>query len=202
MPGLSPRVRGNLAGRASDRGLDGSIPASAGEPPVLIQSARGFWVYPRECGGTYAMPMLEARNGNAGLSPRVRGNLRTGRRSNRFVRSIPASAGEPSFLKFQRMVERVYPRECGGTLRGTASSSGQLHQAGLSPRVRGNRLGRPEQHLAAGLSRECGGTFFFGSVGYVVRGLSPRVRGNRKAGGWARLSLRSIPASASDPLSD
>ena len=50
--GLSPRVRGNpkrtLRGRSSRR----SIPACAGEPSVLHDTAANNTVYPRVCGGT------------------------------------------------------------------------------------------------------------------------------------------------------
>ena len=124
--GLSPRVRGNLDGQGSEsippkpvyprecggtvagafsRGCtQGSIPASAGEPPHAhsgpmprsIPASAGepthcrkplglTTVYPRECGGTIGSP-------HGGLSPRVRGNRRS-----------------PGV--------RVYPRECGGTIR-------------------------------------------------------------------------------------
>ena len=50
--GLSPRVRGNLAGQ--DVGCDDprSIPACAGEPTLGIPSANRPAVYPRVCGGT------------------------------------------------------------------------------------------------------------------------------------------------------
>ena len=50
--------------------------------------------------------------------------------------SIPACAGEPftAFPGFQTIM--VYPRVCGGTCFGNCAD---LHKAGLSPRVRGNR---------------------------------------------------------------
>ena len=50
--------------------------------------------------------------------------------------SIPAGAGEPVALMVSVKVRRVYPRGCGGTLKG------ELHVCslpGLSPRVRGNQ---------------------------------------------------------------
>ena len=70
--GLSPRVRGNPTWpRELDCDL-GSIPACAGEPkrqPFGMTSER---VYPRVCGGTRTMEVLNKRI--EGLSPRVRGN--------------------------------------------------------------------------------------------------------------------------------
>ena len=50
--GLSPRVRGNHS--ASDPiGMgEGSIPACAGEPPLVYNRPRATAVYPRVCGGT------------------------------------------------------------------------------------------------------------------------------------------------------
>ena len=50
-------------------------------------------VYPRACGGTlapYSMSVFAM-----GLSPRLRGNRRSGGQRERGVRSIPAPAGEP-----------------------------------------------------------------------------------------------------------
>ena len=57
VPGLSPRVRGNLSGLLD--GFSGlrSIPACAGEPPVIVPVVKPpfkkvIGVYPRVCGGT------------------------------------------------------------------------------------------------------------------------------------------------------
>ena len=52
MPGLSPRVRGNLAAPRLGEALAGSIPASAGEPNGPTPPRSRGTVYPRECGGT------------------------------------------------------------------------------------------------------------------------------------------------------
>ena len=70
--GLSPRVRGNPAGRLLLPLPQRSIPACAGEPiePVAVNDAQG--VYPRVCGGTRHHMELSSRI--SGLSPRVRGN--------------------------------------------------------------------------------------------------------------------------------
>ncbi len=134
--GLSPRVRGN---RLLDYGIPHgirSIPACAGEPhEVLIRSVVRK-VYPRVCGGTAAAGF----DGIAlrGLSPRVRGNHNRQESIQVASRSIPACAGEPPNRPVLPCVVSVYPRVCGGT--------GDIHQyghalIGLSPRVRGNRVG-------------------------------------------------------------
>ena len=52
--GLSPRVRGNLAGRMKFALAAGSIPACAGEPAPADGECHGCRVYPRVCGGTVA----------------------------------------------------------------------------------------------------------------------------------------------------
>ena len=71
--GLSPRVRGNPCSRQGRVRLGRSIPARAGEPKGCPNRASASAVYPRACGGTVG---TQARIvANAGLSPRVRGNL-------------------------------------------------------------------------------------------------------------------------------
>ena len=72
--GLSPRVRGNLGIIVGYGGDRRSIPACAGEPTSAAGALLRGRVYPRVCGGT----RLKNWDGAvyAGLSPRVRGNLR------------------------------------------------------------------------------------------------------------------------------
>src|SRR5579883_614783 len=52
VPGLSPRVRGNLGCHLMQGSNIGSIPASAGEPRLDSSNSSDIMVYPRECGGT------------------------------------------------------------------------------------------------------------------------------------------------------
>ena len=132
-PGLSPRVRGNLTAALLPGMCTGSIPACAGEPSCAPGAAPARAVYPRVCGGT-ASPAPAGR-GEAGLSPRVRGNRTIVRYSDEANRSIPACAGEPSVRPVEPSSSGVYPRVCGGTrpLNCTSPPS-----PGLSPRVRGN----------------------------------------------------------------
>ena len=93
VPGLSPRMRGNLS---RDLGLAdriGSIPAHAGEPARQSVPSSLLGVYPRACGGTRA-----TRNSgvsSSGLSPRMRGNHVTDSPLVADDGSIPAHAGEP-----------------------------------------------------------------------------------------------------------
>ena len=215
--GLSPRVRGNRRAEARSELQPGSIPASAGEPAIPTATARQCWVYPRECGGTFASSATTTAG--MGLSPRVRGNLAPPAIRLCAIGSIPASAGEPPWLSPTTGITRVYPRECGGTRERRAQS---LSDWGLSPRVRGNhkRNGRRRQTYgsipaSAGepcatrrfgttsrvYPRECGGTRICTVLRYVRMGLSPRVRGNHGERGSASSLAGSIPASAGEPRS-
>ena len=92
-PGLSPRVRGNLSSLIPPSPAAGSIPACAGEPGFHPRSRHGPRVYPRVCGGTEDLALPPREEG--GLSPRVRGNPVSARRSTGARGSIPACAGEP-----------------------------------------------------------------------------------------------------------
>ena len=158
--GLSPRVRGNPVRGPFAGQWTGSIPASAGEPRTAWSGRGSATVYPRECGGT--LTPWTRTGSTCGLSPRVRGNPRRGRRRQPVRRSIPASAGEPSPRSGKRMMFPVYPRECGGTC-----NQAQLRQqmAGLSP-------------------EGGGGTMTAGAQPTHIQGLSPRVRGNRTPSLW------------------
>ena len=51
--GLSPRVRGNPAGRPRFAAELRSIPACAGEPRAMLATSDRGGVYPRVCGGTH-----------------------------------------------------------------------------------------------------------------------------------------------------
>ena len=110
--GLSPRVRGSRFVHTEHSAINGSIPASAGEPsrPGSQDSKRG--VYPRECGGASSRERVDIRD--QGLSPRVRGSrvAVVGREERNG--SIPASAGEPLTSSLTHTPCGVYPRECGG----------------------------------------------------------------------------------------
>ena len=111
--GLSPRVRGNRHCGLRAAVVSGSIPACAGEPHRRIIRRPGKRVYPRVCGGT--APAHHPAAWQAGLSPRVRGNLCQAAYQAAGTRSIPACAGEPGLSRCCRRSVWVYPRVCGGT---------------------------------------------------------------------------------------
>ena len=154
--GLSPRVRGNLRRRRRWTGCRWvyprvyggtyrwlfwlccsirSIPACTGEPSAHFLRAGFERVYPRVYGGTFLLVVRVG--GQAGLSPRVRGNRVTITSVGSFVRSIPACTGEPICPFSSAAWKRVYPRVYGGTYQPEIP---RLFLSGLSPRVRGNRL--------------------------------------------------------------
>ena len=216
-PGLSPRVRGNLAEVPHAGAGPRSIPACAGEPRPSGYFRRGRRVYPRVCGGTRhrdhdCRPVW-------GLSPRVRGNQSQCGQMATPLRSIPACAGEPAELDFHCARSKVYPRVCGGT-------QGHGHQLqsrlGLSPRVRGNPAcppalpghirsipacaGEPHRvdpHCSSPrvYPRVCGGTAQQPGAARRHSGLSPRVRGNLPALSAPAVRPGSIPACAGEPSS-
>ena len=216
--GLSPRVRGNHMLHQGAGGGVRSIPACAGEPHTPAYGGPAHAVYPRVCGGT-----ARSRGWGdcwQGLSPRVRGNRRGRAAAAICPGSIPACAGEPHSARGRRNWAEVYPRVCGGTP--FCPRPPELGR-GLSPRVRGNRVGGVGGAGRAGSIPACAGEPgraarppFWAEVyprvcGGTRRrlrncprppGLSPRVRGNPgNAVGTAR-RRRSIPACAGEPSSE
>ena len=153
-----------------------------------------------------------------GLSPRLRGNPQVRLRYARGVGSIPAPAGEPAWVPAAAVPTSVYPRACGGTPRMDVPCDSV---SGLSPRLRGNRLGNDREHkprrsipAPAGepspqpskpswpmvYPRACGGTRLISSMEKCKEGLSPRLRGNRPVARPCRAGCRSIPAPAGEPV--
>ena len=92
--GLSPRVRGNPIPAQITIAILGTIPACAGEPFLVGLQPVASRDYPRVCGGTCPAPVKLFLN--AGLSPRVRGNLYETNELPMAERTIPACAGEPA----------------------------------------------------------------------------------------------------------
>jgi len=111
--GLSPRVRGNPGPGQKVRGAPGHIPAGAGEPSPCGRSFRRRGAYPHGCGGT--LHKIAACSPYAGLSPRVRGNLRDDADLAYWIGPIPAGAGEPCRRACGAPGLGAYPRGCGGT---------------------------------------------------------------------------------------
>ena len=192
--GLSPRVRGNLAGKEALAKEYGSIPACTGEPSLSRCRCCPRRVYPRVYGGTCAASKATIRTG--GLSPRVRGNPCGHGPTSPSRRSIPACTGEPTGRLAGGSPGEVYPRVYGGT-GGIDPESAR--GTGLSPRVRGNHTlflrnllgqrsipactgeptsGSPSTASCRVYPRVYGGTSRVALRCWSVKGLSPRVRGN------------------------
>ncbi len=114
--GLSPPVRGNLPPLEQLPPSAGTIPACAGEP-----RPKYFWI------ATKALFW--------GLSPPVRGNRMDVTASIWAAGTIPACAGEPAKNQARVLLNRDYPRLCGGTIPLSACPA---LERGLSPPVRGN----------------------------------------------------------------
>ena len=152
-----------------------------------------------------------------GLSPRRRGNQREIVEVHTIQRSIPASAGEPSYSLSGTGNAKVYPRVGGGTIDESAAS---LSSRGLSPRRRGNLLvhsgllyrsrsipasageppsPRPSPWPPWVYPRVGGGTDLTVCGGFDGEGLSPRRRGNPHEGTTPGRMTGSIPASAAEP---
>ena len=163
--------------------------------------------------------MARRTSGAHGLSPRVRGNPASSYALSHCRGSIPACAGEPLDEGYEVVLDRVYPRVCGGTWNDAPSLS---WNAGLSPRVRGNPwqrsgglasvrsipacAGEPPGVSSSSSGgrvypRVCGGTANYRTRCRMMRGLSPRVRGNRHSDGLTTAELGSIPACAGEPES-
>ena len=147
----------------------------------------------------------------------MRGNRPVRRRRANAAGSIPAYAGEPAECARPRAPSKVYPRVCGGTVAAKQQPCGC---AGLSPRMRGNLIGRrrrgrrvrsipayagePEggvHSVAVGgvYPRVCGGTAKIAVHGSGQPGLSPRMRGNLDDEQPADIGIGSIPAYAGEP---
>ena len=130
--GLSPLVRGKPQKPGEKNDYSGSIPACAGETIPYSSCISSRRVYPRLCGGnSRACTFLDIV---LGLSPLVRGKPLPGDDFLADFGSIPACAGETSWVSVVFCPFRVYPRLCGGNTKG--SHSAPLHW-GLSPLVRG-----------------------------------------------------------------
>jgi len=91
--GLSPRARGNQESWPSGCLCPRTIPASAGQPRRAVEARAIAQDYPRERGATQGLDYGAGLT--AGLSPRARGNLSHPVTQHIFLRTIPASAGQP-----------------------------------------------------------------------------------------------------------
>ena len=135
--GRSPRVRGSLDRAHLRLGIEGSIPARAGEPSRAARRRTLTRVDPRACGGASRASWISIIS--TGRSPRVRGSLYDPATRESTTGSIPARAGEPPSARTAETMCRVDPRACGGA---NMPLRGRYLVRGRSPRVRGSRLDR------------------------------------------------------------
>ena len=163
---------------------------------------------PAPAGEPASLNIEDLSGQSLGLSPRLRGNLQQG----------PATT--------DLRERRVYPRACGGTLCPQVSRDRIFYHAGLSPRLRGNRLdvrhdpvfkhsglsprlrGNPRhpviggRHASAVYPRACGGTQSVGSsaitAGFPTK-VYPRACGGTPCEKSPRLGAPSIRIDGSIP---
>ena len=150
--GLSPRVRGNQVDAEEAGDVERSIPACTGKPDRATPWPGEEGVYPRVYGETAAQRIPSYAD--LGLSPRVRGNLQNLELHPPKLRSIPACTGKPGAGINHRGHPRVYPRVYGETRNNLFAHQGD---DGLSPRVRGNRVDKPDQAAHVGSIPACTG---------------------------------------------
>ena len=191
--GLSPRVRGKPSLPVGRTTNIWSIPACAGETRRARTPKPPVEVYPRVCGGNRGG--ATAGRPAHGLSPRVRGKLECVDSDVQCEGSIPACAGETSRLYAKPFQAQVYPRVCGGNAGGNA---GAHRRRGLSPRVRGKRLGLKAAVFAARSIPACVGNRSHCAGIITLRGLSPRVRGKHSRPMQQAPQPGSIPACAGE----
>ena len=169
-------MRGNRTARNRVSARARSIPACAGEPLALRRERAPVGVYPRVCGGTALINRLALSE--RGLSPRVRGNRRSHRSTALRSRSIPACAGEPFPTGNRYSARGVYPRVCGGTRPCLAA---MRLPAGLSPRVRGNRMRSPRPRPSPGSIPACAGEPRSAACSSTGLWVYPRVCGGTRS---------------------
>ena len=170
--GPSPRARGIPS--ADQRGGErlGSIPASAGNPPMRAPPGAPTTVHPRERGES-TRPYVRPPPAE-GPSPRARGiHLLPSARPGR-ARSIPASAGNPRRRWPAGRTSAVHPRERGESRAGSAAH-GNTH--GPSPRARGIRYRQPRPRAWFGSIPASAGNPGAGAGAQLLQRVHPRERG-------------------------
>ena len=136
--GSSPRVRGKRGRSVHRFPLVGLIPARAGKTGALAASVRGTGAHPRACGENEEV--RQAREGQEGSSPRVRGKRRVGGGRHAGTGLIPARAGKTRGTPRRRPWPPAHPRACG---ENTTRVSPRPRPRGSSPRVRGKHVPGP-----------------------------------------------------------
>ena len=130
--GSSPRMRGkhqvHLLAVAGDR----IIPAHAGQTRSRRSALNTSSDHPRACGAN----QTDVGGGQSlyGSSPRMRGKLHQPHRTLRFLRIIPAHAGQTWSIASWRDTPADHPRACGANCMVMSS---RVARSGSSPRMRG-----------------------------------------------------------------
>ena len=213
--GPSPRARGIRQGLHAGEDRQGSIPASAGNPPQSRGRLLLGGVHPRERGESsgFRWPAFSGH----GPSPRARGIRERGSRRDRSDGSIPASAGNPHSITSSIARTTVHPRERGES-RGAADQfvlfggpsprargipagrGGPASRCGSIPASAGNPSTRPPAATARPVHpRERGESAPTAAPGTAFDGPSPRARGIHDAAEAYTGDIGSIPASAGNP---
>jgi len=195
--GLSPLARGNPDVAPAVAGIDGPIPARAGQPQWGDGVVNVIKAYPRSRGATGFCCAM--RGSGRGLSPLARGNRKSARESVTCSGPIPARAGQPGLPTVPICHNGAYPRSRGATLTPAPMSR---YASGLSPLARGNlhardptacppgpipaRAGQPRGHRKGtdnqrAYPRSRGATPSPSPPIAPIAGLSPLARGNRAA---------------------
>ena len=132
---VDPRASGGACfSLSASSALRGRSPARAGEPRPSPPCRGRPRVDPRASGG--ALGQCHRRSLRAGRSPRERGSLAEHSVRASQIGSIPARAGEPTFLEWWVEVVGVDPRASGGA---TPTGLATIAPQGRSPRERGSR---------------------------------------------------------------
>ena len=192
LSGSSPRVRGTPQGKDGRDGVNGFIPACAGNAP---EASRCRWprsVHPRVCGERLDERSAVLQLG--GSSPRVRGTRRRPDRFSTGGRFIPACAGNAeshagNLLPLAGSSPRV---------RGTRPvRGGDAERQRFIPACAGNARSSPSNTSRATVHpRVCGERTRSARSSLAPYGSSPRVRGTRRSRTRAACPGRFIPACA------
>ena len=173
--GRSPRARGILQHDPDPEGPARSIPASAGNPCVLRRHREVVGVDPRERGESMAkrdraLPL-------PGRSPRARGIPLEDEDEDLVLRSIPASAGNPTTASAPPPPAWVNPRE-----RGESVGEGDEIPCGVgrSPRARGIQAISILPAAASGSIPASAGNPRHVNAARKLVGVDPRERGESR----------------------
>ena len=210
--GSSPRMRGKLAPPVVRAWARRIIPAHAGQTWCSLGYLPMLSDHPRACGANRRSP--DTNRTNTGSSPRMRGKPCSFVCSFRFLRIIPAHAGQTGNRIAVRLLITDHPRACG------ANVSAQLAgwpSIGSSPRMRGKpdkvqiygEIGRiipahagqtPTSRSrtppSADHPRACGANLVATRAPDRRLGSSPRMRGKRCKYWVPQAPRRIIPAHA------